>query len=412
MQKNENNSNPNETKIHHGRLFLPALVASNFASGPITVIAALLLIDIGATFNTSVGVTGQINTSNSIAAFTFALLMGALSIRFKHKSLLLTGLALIAISALGCFLASDFVTLLAFYALSGIGFAMVSPMTMALIGEHLPLEKRANAVGWVVAGGALVYVIGAPIIAFMSGLGGWRLPILEFIIPVLLISLFLAFIGLPSASAHQTTTDRTTYLQSFKEILMNRSAVACLTGDILRSAAFSAILLYSISFIREQFSVSRDLASIVLLSAALCYAIGSLICGSFINRFGRKTSTVITALLSGTFTISFVHVSILWLSTLLIFVASWFFGMVASAANCLTLEQVPKFRGTMMSIDSAVVNLGSALGAAIGGLAIISFAYTGMATTLGTIGIAAAIIYLTLAKDPTKAQKENHTPEA
>jgi predicted MFS family arabinose efflux permease len=49
-----------------------------------------------------------------------------------------------------------------------------------------------------------------------------------------------------------------------------------------------------------------------------------------------------------------------------------------------------------------VVNLGSALGAAIGGLAIISFTYTGMATTLGTIGIAAAIIYLTLAKDPTK----------
>jgi predicted MFS family arabinose efflux permease len=406
LQKNENTSNPNETKVHYGRLFLPSLVASNFASGPITVIAALLLIDIGATFNTSVGVTGQINTSYSIAAFTFALFMGALNIRFKHKSLLLTGLALIAISALGCFLASNLVILMAFYSISGMGFAMVSPMTMALVGEHLPLEKRANAVGWVVAGGALVYVIGAPIIAFMSGLGSWRLPLLEFIIPVLLISLFLAFIGLPSASVkYQTTTDRTAYLQSFKEILLNRSAVACLIGDILRAAAFIAILLYSISFIREQFQVSTDLASIVLLSAALCYALGSLACGSLINRFGRKSSAVITALLSGIFTVSFVFAPILWLSVLLIFVAAWFFGMVASAANCLTLEQVPKFKGTMMSIDSAVVNLGSALGAAVGGLAILSFNYTGMGSTLGIIGIAAAIIYLALAKDPTQTAK-------
>jgi predicted MFS family arabinose efflux permease len=125
------------------RLFLPALATASFASGPIAVLAALFLIDIGNTFGTSVSVTGQINTSYSIAAVIFALMTGALSIKFKHRSLLLVGLFLMAISAAGCFLAPDFVTLLAFFSLSGAGYAIVNPMIFTLVGSIF-LWKRGQ----------------------------------------------------------------------------------------------------------------------------------------------------------------------------------------------------------------------------------------------------------------------------
>src|SRR4030042_892936 len=390
-------------EISRRKLFLTSLATANFASGPITVLAALLLIDIGKTFSIDVGMTGQINTTYSIAAFIFALSTGALSIRFKHKSLLLAGLVLMSVSAFACFLAPDFLTLLVSYSLSGAGYAMVNPMAFALVGAHVPLEKRASAIGWIVAGGALVYVIGAPVIALMSGFEGWRFPLLGFVIPTLLASLLLAFLGLPSASIErQVSDDRETYLGSFKEILVNRSAVACLVGDILRSAAFVAIVLYMTSFIRQRFLIQTDLASIVLLGGALCYALGSLVSGLFVNRFGRKLMTVSTASLSGIFTVSFVYMPVFGLSVLLIFAASWFFGMVASAANSLTLEQVPKLRGTMMSIDSAVVNLGSALGTVVGGIALLFFDYEGLASALGVMAIVAAIVVSLLAMDPTE----------
>jgi len=48
------------------------------------------------------------------------------------------------------------------------------------------------------------------------------------------------------------------------------------------------------------------------------------------------------------FAISFAHLPNLWFSLALLFLAAWFFGMGASASNSLTLEQVPKFRGTMI----------------------------------------------------------------
>lgn len=388
-----------------GKLFLPSLVASNFASNTITVLVALLLIDIGNTFNTPVGVTGQINTAYSVVAFVFALLTGVLSVKFNHKSLLLVGVLLLTVSALGCFLASDFTAMLAFYSLSGVGYAMALPMAFTMVGEHLPLEKRAQAIGWIVAGGALVYVVGAPIIALMSAFGGWRFPLLGLVLPVLLISLLIAFLGLQSASSmdRQITLNTKSHL-SFKEIFLNRSAVACLVGDTLRSAAFVAIWLYATSFFRQRFLIPTELASLVLLGGALSNVLGSLSTGRFVNRFGRKPSTVFAASLSGIFTASYVFACSFSLSLLLMLMAGWFFGMTVSSANSLALEQIPRLRGTMMSIDSAVVNIGSALGSMAGGLALLYLSYEGLGSVLGAIGISAATIYWLLTKDPTKSR--------
>jgi len=387
------------------RMFLPSLVAASFASGPITVVAALLLIDIGNTFNTSVGITGQINTSYSAAAFVSAILMGALSIKFKHKSLLAVGLLLIVLSAIGCYLALDFTSFLISYSLSGVGFAMVTPMTFALVGQHISLERRANAVGWIVAGGALAYVVGAPVIGVMAEFDSWRYPVFGFVMPILLMSLLLALLGLPSTLANPpNSVSMRTYLQSFREILSNRSAVACLVGDAFRSGAFVAIVVYAASFVRERFLVSTSLASLVLLGGALCYAIGSVVSGLLVNKIGRKASAVLTALLSGVATVVFAFVPVLWLSILLILFASWFFGMVASAANSLTLEQIPRIRGSLMSVDAAAVNLGSALGAAVGGATLIAFGYEGLGGSLGLLGVVGAIIVSFLAVDPAKLQ--------
>lgn len=362
---------------------------------------SLLLVDIGSTFNASVSVMSQINTSYSIAAFVFALLMGILSVRFKHKTLLIIGVLLTLVSALGFYFAWDFTVILASYSLSGIGGAMISPTVLTLIGEHIPLVKRANAVGWTVAGGALSFVIGPLLIAGIAGIGGWRLCLVGFVLPVLLASLLLAFVGIPSASHNfQQFKNEQSYVQNFKDVLSNRSAFACLIGDALRSAAFVATLIYVASFIRQRFQMSTDFASLALLGGASLYAVGSVVTGPFVNKLGRKKLTVLTAFLSGAFTICYFLISSLWLSIALIMVTSWFFGMLASSANCLTLEQVPNARGTTMSLDTAALNLGSAFGTVLGGAALLSFGYEGLGSALGVIGIAAALVFYLFAREP------------
>jgi DHA1 family purine base/nucleoside efflux pump-like MFS transporter len=189
------------------------------------------------------------------------------------------------------------------------------------------------------------------------------------------------------------------YLAGFKEVLSNKSATFCLLGSILRTAYFIAILLYAPSFYREKFLLSTNYASIILLIGATLYALGSLASAWFVNRFGRKSSTVLTLLLSGIFIILYPYFSNLWLSLFFMFLACWFSGMTITAAVSLTLEQVPEYTGTMMSLNSVAVNIGNAVGSGIGGVVLISFGYKGLGNILGSLGVLGAFIYYFLTKD-------------
>jgi predicted MFS family arabinose efflux permease len=383
-------------------LFLPSLVISYFATSPIGIVTGLFLLRMSETFRVDKGVMGQINTFSSIVSVVFALLMGVLSARFRHKSLLLIGLLLLGVSAVGCYFAWDLNSIFTLYSLSGVGTAMVAPIAIALVGENLAFKKRANAVGWVLAGGSLAYLIGAPIMGVLAGFGGWRISLLGFVIPFSILSLLLAFAGVPSQSSNRgSSVNGDSYLESLKEIVSNRSAVGCLVGNVFRNAAFMAVLLYGTSFFIERFSLSEGIASFVILGAALFYTLGSVVAGSMVNRYGRKFSTVSTALLAGLFTISYAYVPSLLPSLTLNFTAAWFMGMIASAASSLTLEQVPRFRGSMMSISSAATSLGAAVGAAVGGMALIWYDYGILGAILGGMGIIAAIVFYLVTKDPT-----------
>ena len=384
------------------RLVLPSLVVTRFALGAPSLLISLLLIEIGTTFGQSVGVTGQISTVSSVAAFVMALLMGFLSMRFRPKPLLLVGMSLFALSAVGCAFSPQFSLMAAFYAMGGLGASMVIPMTVTMVGELYPLSERATAIGYLLAGGALSFVIGAPSIILIAGYGGWRTAFLGFVVPFVVLGMLLLYLGLPSNPSGETTaTGEGGFVEGFRDVLTNGSAFSCLIGSALNAACWQAIVFYSASFMRQRFQVSAGFASIYIIGGALSYIVGSVVSGRIVNMFGRKRVTVITSVLAGAFTIIYYNVPGLWISTALAYVASLFTGFRSSASSSLTLEQVPAYRGTMMSVSSATGNMGVALGAGLGGLMLLWYDYNMLGVVLGGAGIAASLLFQLLARDPT-----------
>ena len=276
-------------------------------------------------------------------------------------------------------------------------------MSMSLVADHFPLKKRTSAIGWIIAGTALSGIIGAPIIDFIAGLGGWRLDFLGFVLPISLLSLFLAAKSLPSTPySQQLEVSKGSYLEGFKGVLTNRSAVACVIGYALSLTAFQAIGFYSPSFFRQRFLVSTSFASMIISGLYLCLTLGSLISGRLVDRFGRKLTTVLTVFIAGILIISFTNLSNLWLSLALALLGYLFAGTLISASHSLALEQIPRYRGTMMSINSAAEKMGAALGAGVGGLLLLLYGWNLLGITLGAIGILAAVIYYLLVIDPTR----------
>ena len=194
-------------------------------------ITSYLLIEIGLTFQQPVGVISQTKTLQLIIAVVFALLMGAMSVKFNHKTLLIWGLLLVAISAMGCWITPSFSFLLLVFPLAGIGKAMVTPMTNSIVGEHLPREKRSGAIGWMMTGMAAIGILGGFIINYLNGVGGWRLAFIGYAFPVALVVALLVYLWIPrSKSETSSIQGGVGLLSAFKQVYMNRSALSCLMG--------------------------------------------------------------------------------------------------------------------------------------------------------------------------------------
>lgn len=384
-----------------GRLVIPSLTFSRLNMTPPRNVAGLLLIDIGLTFGCSVGVMGQMRTISAAMALVFAIIMGVLSVRYSHRKLLLAGLVFYAISALGCYTYSSFNGMMLAYSLSGVGLAMVSPMAFALVGELLPLEKRSSATGWIFAGTALSSVIQFQLIGFIAAIGGWRLVFIGFVFPLALASLILAYFGIPPTHQEPSSSGSEFFL-GFREVLSNRSAVACLFGTILSWASYQVVLTYGVSFYRQNFLLTTNQASILFSGLGICYVIGNLSSGRYVDIFGRKAFTVIGYLVLGLTIIFLTNIPILSLSVVLALISLVFVGLGDAASNSLILEQVPMYRGTMMSTWSAATSLGAALGAGLGGMLLLRYDYSVLGIVLGGLGVLSALIYRYFTVDPIR----------
>jgi predicted MFS family arabinose efflux permease len=363
-------------------------------------IISLLLIEIAFSFNVDVGIAGQLGTTMSIVSAIMALLMGVLSVRYRHKSLLIAGLACLAVSSLGCYITPNFILLLVVFSLTGISMAMVQPMSQALIGNLFSVEERPKVLGYLFAGMALSYVVGSPVITVIDD---WRLAFALFLLPLVFLSLFLAIVGVTSTSSSNPSSQR--YLHGFKEVLRNRSAIACIVANILSLMAMMVFGFYSIPFYRQQFLVDKTFMSLLVTSSSLIFMAGSMISGRLVNRFGRKKLTVLGAFLSGVLVFAFINVPSLWLSLFLLYSTGFTGSMRTTAYSSLALEQVPEFRGTMMSLSEFSTRLANALGMGIGGLILIVFDY-GHLGFLGIAAIIASLIFHFFTTDPTQQAKQ------
>ena len=78
--------------INH-RLILLTLFISTFSTFSPGLITGLLLIDISETFASPLGIVVQMGTFSNAVGVIGAIFMGAFSVRFRHKSLLMIGLS-------------------------------------------------------------------------------------------------------------------------------------------------------------------------------------------------------------------------------------------------------------------------------------------------------------------------------
>lgn len=153
-------------------------------------------------------------TSAYLLAYAVPLLIaGRLGDAFGPKRVYLTGLAVFTLASLGCGLSTSLGMLIAMRAVQGLGAALMTPQTMALIARTFPADRRGAAMGLWGATAGVATLVGPLVGGVLVDAFGWE-AIFFVNIPVGIAGFVLAALLVPRLETHPHRFDVTGVLLS------------------------------------------------------------------------------------------------------------------------------------------------------------------------------------------------------
>jgi DHA1 family inner membrane transport protein len=374
-----------------------ALALSTASTGPQIVALSLLMPEISAALAASVPQLGQLNTAFSIVAIAGSIAMGAITVRYPPKRLLVAGISALLIGIIGASLSTGLTQMVLFFVLYGVGTSLTLPIVSILLVLYPP-QQRTTALGRIYSGRSLTSILATPVIGVLASLYGWRTGYIGFGAPLILLAVILVSAKIPEQPTSQGNVD---LMSGFRKIAANRSALACIAGAALSLAFFNSLMVFNGSYIRNNLGLSLETASLAMSVTFIAIAVGQVISGTLADRLGIKTTTWLSTLIGGLSLLLYFSVKLpVTVAILASAIGTGMAGTTMTTMATLALEQVPDSRGTMMSLNSAAMNVGAMLSTVIGGLAIDSLGFSGYGAIMFTISLAATITFYAWTLEP------------
>lgn len=177
-----------------GRWVLLMTILGSGMAGIDATIVNVALPEIGRTYGASFTTLQWVVTAYALTLAAFILIGGVLGDRYGRRRIFVIGVVWFALASLACGLAPTAATLVAARALQGIGGALLTPGSLAMIQSSFAREDRARAIGAWAGFGGVATAIGPFVGGWLIEVASWRW--------AFLINLPLALVVLLIAARH------------------------------------------------------------------------------------------------------------------------------------------------------------------------------------------------------------------
>lgn len=193
----------------HGRSpwsVLPPLCLGFFMIMVDTTIVNIAVPTLQDAFDAGLVTVGWVNSAYLLTFAVLLLVTGRLGDRFGPRPVFVAGLVVFTLASLWCGLAGSAAVLVAARAVQGVGGALMTPQTMAMITRVFPAHQRGSAMGvWGAVAG--VATITGPVLGGVLVEGvGWEW-IFFVNVPVGVLALWWSFRALPTLPTHARRFD-------------------------------------------------------------------------------------------------------------------------------------------------------------------------------------------------------------
>ena len=368
------------------------------------IIDFMIIMPLGKTIMTEFSITpGQFSrvvTAYALAAFIGNLISTAVIDRFDRRTALLFLFVGFAIGTLGCAFAPNYPILLGLRFATGMFGGTLGALVLAIVGDVIPLERRASAMGWVMTAFSAASVLGVPSGIWIAAEYGWHTP---FIAVAAISGLFILAAAwvVPPLRGHLgsgpeprvivpdaalDSVAREPVRQTLQE-RAGRNRILAPFVKIFTNGNQRAALLFTLALMLGHFTIIPFIAPYMQLNVGFAdkevsyiYFIGGLLTvvllptfGKLADRYGRLRIFTIASVVALGSIYALTNLQTDSMVIALLTTSSFFVvasGRSVPATTMITSVVRPENRGSFMSIRQSINELALAVSSFVAGLII------------------------------------------
>ncbi|MCJ7841109.1 MFS transporter [Lederbergia sp. NSJ-179] len=357
------------------------LAIGMFVVGTVELVFAGVLKLISTDLGVSVATTGQLVTIYAVIYAIGTPILITLTSRIERKKLLLLSLFVFILSNVLAAISPNYIFLMISRIIAAISAGIFSVSSIAFAAKLVPPEKAGKAIGTTVMGFSSSLVLGVPLGTVVGEAFGWRMTFtfvaLVTLLPMLGIWLF----------TQKVKGEAPVPLKTQFSILRKPAMVM---GQLVSAFVFIgqfSLYTYFTPFLHHLAGFNMEKITIAFFVLGIFGILGSYIGGYSVDKWGVKKTLFVTI---GSRVLTFFLLPLVGGHPIFLFLIMMVWsasGWAATPANQTYLRSLaPKLADMIIAVNTSFMQLGIALGSAMGGLIISNhYSYTSLSWFAGVI---------------------------
>lgn len=312
-------------------------------------------------------------SSYTITAGIVCLLGSFFLDRFDRRRALLVAYAGFVVGTFACGLAHTFGLLLAARVLTGVFGGVLAAIVLSIVGDAVPLQRRASAMGIVMAGFSGAAALGVPTGNLVASSFTWNAPFFG-IAGLGFIAWFFVVKFVPPMRGHLERAEKEKPGAAIVGAFRNINQLRALLLMLLLMLGQFTVIPFITPYLIDNVGFTQQQITLVYFCGGCCSIFTAPRVGKLADRYGRNKVFTIMVLCSLVSIFLMTNLPAVPLAVALIVTSSFFIfvpGRGIPAQTIVTSTVEPKQRGGFMSLNSSVMQLGAGIAALLSGVMVV-----------------------------------------
>ena len=301
------------------------------------------------------------------------LLTAGFADKFDRKKLLLFFYIGFIVGTLFCGLSHSYNMLLAARIVTGLFGGVIGSISMAIVADLFPIEKRGRVMGFMQMGFGASQVLGIPISLYLANAWGWQSPFLM-IVGLAAVVWIMVMIKMQPITKHlEIKTDRNAFAHLLHTISNRHYRIGFLATAFLSLGGFM-MMPWGSAFSINNLKVTQHQLPLLFMVAGISSLIIMPIIGKISDRIDKFKLFVIASIWMMVMVIIYTNLTPVpfWiiLTMNIFFMMGIMSRMIPAMALTSSLPQMQD-RGAFMSINASLQQIAGGLAAAVGGMIVV-----------------------------------------